>query len=45
MDRRIIGIKMYHRGIGWGDGDWIDVAQDKYKCRAFVNTVMNLWVP
>jgi hypothetical protein len=25
--------------------DWIDLAQDKHKCRALVNTVMNLRVP
>jgi hypothetical protein len=40
-----INIKMDLREIGWGDMNWIDVAQDKYWWRAFVNTVMNLWVP
>jgi hypothetical protein len=25
--------------------DWIDLAQDRKKRRALVNTVMNLWVP
>jgi len=25
--------------------DWLQVAQDKVQLRAFVNTVMNLWVP
>jgi hypothetical protein len=36
---------MDHREIGWGGMDWIDLAQDKDKWRALVNTVMNLWVP
>jgi hypothetical protein len=27
---------------GWGGVDWIDLAQDRYKWRALVNTVMNL---
>jgi hypothetical protein len=25
--------------------DWIGLAQDRYRWRALVNTVMNLWVP
>jgi hypothetical protein len=33
------------RGIEWGDIDWIDLAQDRYRLRALVNTVMNLRVP
>jgi hypothetical protein len=28
----------------WGI-DWIHLAQDRARCRALVNTVMNLWVP
>jgi hypothetical protein len=28
--------------MGWGDVDWIDVAQDRDQWRAFVKTVMNL---
>jgi hypothetical protein len=28
--------------VGWGDVDWIGLAQDRDKCRALVNTVMNL---
>jgi hypothetical protein len=31
--------------IGWDGVDWIDVAQDRDQCRAFVNTVMNLRTP
>jgi hypothetical protein len=33
------------REIGWDDMDWTDLAQDRYQCRALVNTVMNLRVP
>jgi hypothetical protein len=38
-------IKMVLREIGWGDIDWIDLAQDRDQWRALVNKVMNLWVP
>jgi hypothetical protein len=31
--------------IGWGDVDWIALAQDREKWRALVNAVMNLRVP
>jgi hypothetical protein len=31
--------------IGWGGVDGIDLAQDRDKCRSFVNEVMNLRVP
>jgi hypothetical protein len=30
---------------GWGDVDWIGVAQDRDKWMEFVNAVMNLQVP
>jgi hypothetical protein len=33
------------REIGWGDMDWIDMAQDTDQWRVLVNTVMNLRVP
>jgi hypothetical protein len=33
------------REIGWGDMDWIDMAQDRDRWRALVNTVMNFRVP
>jgi hypothetical protein len=33
------------REIGWGAMDWIDLAQDRDRWRALVNTVMNLQVP
>jgi hypothetical protein len=35
-------IKMYLREIGFGDVDWIHLAQDRDRWRALVNTVMNL---
>jgi hypothetical protein len=30
--------------IGWGDVDWIGLAQDRDRRRALVNAVMNLRV-
>jgi hypothetical protein len=30
---------------GWDGMDWIDLAQDRYRWRALVNTVMNLQFP
>jgi hypothetical protein len=33
------------REIGWGDMDWINLAQDRDQCRAVVKTVINLRVP
>jgi hypothetical protein len=33
------------REIGFGDVDWINLAQDRDRWRALVNTVMNLRVP
>jgi hypothetical protein len=31
--------------IGWDNMDWINLAQDRDRWRALVNTVMKLWVP
>jgi hypothetical protein len=31
--------------MGWGDVDWIGLAQDRDKWRALVNSVLNLRVP
>jgi hypothetical protein len=33
------------RMVGWGDVDWIGLAQDRNRWRALVNSVLNLWVP
>jgi hypothetical protein len=38
------GISMDIREIGWGSVDWIQLAQDRDRWRALVNTAMNLWV-
>jgi len=38
-------IKIELQGVGCGDMDWIDLAQDRDRWRALVNAVMNLWVP
>jgi hypothetical protein len=38
-------VKMDLREIGWGDMDWIDLAQDRDQWRALANTVMNLRIP
>jgi hypothetical protein len=38
-------IKIDLREIGFGDVDWIYLAQDRDRWRALVNTVMNLRVP
>jgi hypothetical protein len=43
--RWVDNFKIDLRGIGWGGMDWIDVAQDRDKWRALVNTLMNLRVP
>jgi hypothetical protein len=31
--------------VGWGDVDWIGLAQDRNRWRALVNSVFNLQVP
>jgi hypothetical protein len=38
-------IKMDFREIGFGDVDWIHLAQDRDRWQAVVNMVMNLRVP
>jgi hypothetical protein len=43
--RWIDNIKMDHLEIGLNIVDWIGLAQDGYRWRALVNSVMNLQVP
>jgi hypothetical protein len=43
--RWVDNIKIDLREIGWDDGDWIDLAQDRDQWRPLVNAVMNLRVP
>jgi hypothetical protein len=43
--RWIDNIKMDLSEIGLNVADWIGLAKDRYRWRALVNSVMNLWVP
>jgi hypothetical protein len=38
------GIRVDLRETGWGSVEWIQLAQDRDRWWALVNTVMNLWV-
>jgi hypothetical protein len=38
-------IKMDFQGVGCGDLDWIELAQDRDRWRALVNAVAKLRVP
>jgi hypothetical protein len=43
--RRWLDIRMDLVEVGWGDMDWIGLAQDRDRWRALVNSVLNLRVP
>jgi hypothetical protein len=43
--RRWVDIRMDLVEVGWGDVDWIGLAQDRARWRALVNSVLNLRVP
>jgi hypothetical protein len=43
--RWVSNIKMDFREAWWDGMNWIDLAQDRDRWRALVNTVMNLRVP
>jgi hypothetical protein len=42
---RVNNIKMNLGEVGWGDVDWIGLAQDRNRRRALVDSVLNLRVP
>jgi hypothetical protein len=42
--RREDNIKIDLQEVGWEGMDWIDMAQDRDRCRAVVSVVMNLRV-
>jgi hypothetical protein len=43
--RRVDNIRMDLGEVGWGDVDWIGLAQDRNRWRTLVNSVLNLRVP
>jgi hypothetical protein len=43
--RWVDSIRMDLGEVGWRDVDWIDLAQDRNRWRALVNSVLNLRVP
>jgi hypothetical protein len=43
--RCVDNIRMDLVEVGWGDVDWIGLAQDRDRWRALVNAAMNLRVP
>jgi hypothetical protein len=43
--RWVDNIRMDLGEVGWGDVDWIGLAQDRNRGRALVNSVLNLRVP
>jgi hypothetical protein len=43
--RWVNNIEIVLREIGWDGMDWIDLAQDRDRWKAPVNTVMNLRIP
>jgi hypothetical protein len=43
--RCVDNIRIYLGEVGWGDVDWIGLAQDRNRWRALVNSVLNLRVP
>jgi hypothetical protein len=43
--RWVDNINMDLGEVGWGDMDWIGLAQDRNRWRALVNSVLNFRVP
>jgi hypothetical protein len=42
---RWVDITMDLVEVGWGDVDWVGLAQDRERWRAVLNSVLNLQVP
>jgi hypothetical protein len=45
IPRWVDNIRMDLGEVGWGDVDWIGLAKDRNRRRAFVNSVLKLRVP
>jgi hypothetical protein len=43
--RRLNNIRMDLVEMGWDGVDWISLAEDRDRCRALVNSILNLRVP
>jgi hypothetical protein len=43
--RWVDNVRMDLKEMGWGDVDWIGLAQDRNRWRALVNLLLNLKVP
>jgi hypothetical protein len=43
--RCVDNIRMDLGEVEWGDVDWIDLAKDRNRWRALVNSILNLRVP
>jgi hypothetical protein len=43
--RWVYNIRMDFGKVGWNGLDWINLAEDRNRWRAFVNSVLNLRVP
>jgi hypothetical protein len=43
--RSVVNIRMDLGEVGWGDVDWLGLAQDKNRWRAFVDVITNVRVP
>jgi hypothetical protein len=43
--RWVDNIRMDLVEVGWGDVDWVGLAEDRERWRALVNSILNLRVP
>jgi hypothetical protein len=44
IDGKVAAFRMNFKGISYEGVDWIDLALERDKRQAFVNTAVNLWV-